>query len=746
MESRPLPRECHILSYRAANNNRAPPRDPLYNVECSQQARCAPGGGGNNVSDLHKLFYPESVAVSGVSHKPDNMASMIVMNLVHWCFKGRVYGLNPTRKGRVHSKRIYRTLEDIEDDIDVVVALSPARTIPDLLDQCAEKGVKFIILESGGFSEYDEAGAKLGETIKAKAREYGIRFTGPNGLGVINADNRFVTPFPFLEPFQCGNVSVVAQSGGVGLSIIHGLREHNMTFNKFVSMGNKYDLDESDYLEYLAQDPGTEVIVMFLESIRQGRRFMKIAAACDKPIIVYKAGVTEAGRTRAQSHTASLANDDAVVDAALRQAGVIRVHNINDLVHFARMFTQPAMEGNRLVAISPAGGFTVISADELSAGGFTFPPLGEKTLKLVHSQLRAGVVRVENPMDLGDAFASDTVLMALEQALMQDNVDGGVLVMPRRKDSCYIGPFAVMLRNIIPEIQTLVRKVNKPVVSVIYAMPEQVVQSREDVTIPVYPSMDITVRAFAAFRDFCARSKNPPKAPSGTKPRLPDKAKKILAKTKSGMLVGKPAFDLLAAMGVPVPACTEAAEAKQAADAAARMGGPVAMKISSGELSHKSDAGGVILNVEGRAARTAANSLADVIEKHKVQGKILVQKMAAPGVELIVGARRDPSFGPVVLVGMGGVFVEVMRDTVLRVAPVNKKQAEDMLHGLAGSALLTGARGRKPVDLKAVAAVITAVAGLMAADDRIAELDINPLIAAPDGCTAVDVRIGITGT
>lgn len=694
------------------------------------------------MSDLHTLFYPKSVVVAGVSEKPDNMAAMIVRNFIHWGYRGKVYGYNPTAGGSVHGVKIYKSLDGIRGNIDLVVALSPARTLPSLVDECGARGVRFMIIESGGFSEFDESGARLGDVVTQKARRHGIRFTGPNGLGIVNAGHRMCTPFSSIEPFACGRVSVVAQSGGVGQALMVGLAEHNLTANKMISMGNKYDLDESDYLEYLIGDPGTDVILMFIESILRGRHFVELASRSEKPILMYKAGVTEEGRTRARSHTASLANDDAVVSAALAQAGVIRVRNISDLIHSAALFLQPRLKGNRLAAVSPAGGLTVVAADEGTRAGFAFPPLDKSTEAAIRERLRAGVIKISNPIDLGDAFSSDSIVMSLDKAVAQSNVDAGLLVAPRRDPASYIGAFSVLQRNVIPDVEKIIAKRKKPVVCVVYGPPAVVMDARNGSRVPVYDSLDIAFRALAAYRDFCTR--DAAKVSSNRKPPLPAIAREILVRNKNeDMLAGADAFALMASLGVRVPAAEEADTPKQAVATARRIGYPVAMKIASPALSHKTDVGGVALNVNNdRTASQTAAALLDILKKHKAPGRILVQKMAEPGVELIVGARRDPSFGPVVVFGMGGVLVEVLRDTALRLAPVNRADALRMIDSIAGGALLRGVRGAKPADRNAIARAIVAVSRLIAAADNIAELDINPLIATPTGCVAVDVRVG----
>ncbi|MFH1537426.1 MAG: CoA-binding protein, partial [bacterium] len=429
---------------------------------------------------MRKLFYPDSVAVVGLSANALNLAGLIAYNLKEWEYGGKVYGVNPRSGGEVHGAKIFPSLADVPGPVDLVAVLAPARTIPELLDQCVGKGVEYMVIETAGFSEFSEEGRALGDEIRRKAGEYGIRFVGPNCVGIINAENGLSLPFTHIEPWEAGRVSVLSQSGGVGLNTLMWLGEHNLASNKFVSMGNKYDLDEVDYLEYLIGDDGTDVILLFLESLVRGREFAEAAARSEKPIIVYKAGTTEAGLRRARSHTAALANDDDVLDAALRQAGVIRVDEIQKLAAYARMFSQPRMRGKRVAVISQAGGYTVITADHAERAGFTFPALSKQTRKELEKRLRAGVIRLSNPLDLGDAFDSDTMLLATEKSLQDGRIDGVVVIQPRRPKKLYRGAFEVMMRNIVPETEALVAKYGKPVVIGILGTPEVTTQCRGD--------------------------------------------------------------------------------------------------------------------------------------------------------------------------------------------------------------------------------------------------------------------------
>lgn len=690
--------------------------------------------------DLRTLFYPNSIAIFGLSDNENNLGRMILDNLQRWNYHGNVCGVNP-KGGTALGRTVYPTLAEVPHPVDLAVIITPARIVPSVFDQCAAGGIKHAIIETAGFSEYDDKGAAFADEVRAKATAAGIRFVGPNGIGIINAAHNVCLPFIHLSPWKSGKVSLIAQSGGVGLTILGWLIEHRMMPGKFVSIGNKYSLDETDYLEYLGGDPDTDIILMLLESLDRGARFVEVASRISKPILLMKTNITEAGAKRAMSHTAALANDDAVLDAALRDAGVVRVRRLYELVTYARMFSQPRIRGNRLGVISPAGGFTVLAADLAEKHGFEMPPFSRATIDAIRSRLRAGVINLDNPMDLGDALTSDNILLAVKQALSEENLDAVFIVYGRRPTALYYGAFEAYKRNIIPDASPLAAEYGKPLVFASPSVSQVTIEIRDDVDIPVYAQVEEAVEALAAYRDYCLQ---PPRKRPDAAP-LSAEAEMWFRESPAGPALGARAFRLLDAAGIPTAAAEEVSDADAAARAATRMGYPVALKISSEQFLHKSDAGGVRLGIgnEGEL-RKVFGELRTIIDGAGARGEILVQRMAAPGgTEMILGMRRDPHFGPILLAGLGGVFVEVFRDSSLRCAPVTEEQAVEMLDELRGSALLRGARGRPPLDIAAVARAAAKLSQLAAASPRMMELDINPLLVYPEGqgCVAVDARV-----
>jgi len=458
--------------------------------------------------DIRKMFYPDSVAVVGASANPKNMGRNIVQNLITWGYKGQVYPVNP-RGEDVFELKGYPSLEAVPGTIDLVVAFVPAPAVPGVMDDCARKGVKLMAIPSGGFSEFGEKGEELTSVIRAKAQEYGIRFVGPNGLTLINAENGLCLPFLTFKKRQPGKISIVSQSGGVAISLIMFLDNSSSRFNKFVSVGNKVNMDELDFLRYLGEDPGTDVICMFLESIVRGRDLLETASTLGKPLIVFKANTTEIGARTAASHTAALANDDMVLDGALRQAGVIRVDEIRKLVDLARAFELPPMRGKRIAVVSQAGGYTVLCSDEAFKRGFEFPPLSERVVSGFKEYVRSDVIRLGNPLDLGDIHSTDAILFALDQVLGQEDIDGIAMVLLRRSDAKYDGAYAEMSREPYPEIGEIMKKHGKPVALCLLSQHQYLEDVQSRMPFPVFERPEEAVEALSVLYQYYSKHPAP---------------------------------------------------------------------------------------------------------------------------------------------------------------------------------------------------------------------------------------------
>lgn len=450
---------------------------------------------------IDKMFYPDSVAVIGASGSPKNIGRNIVENLITWEYGGKVYPVNP-RGEEVLGLKAYTALTEIQGQVDLAVAFVPARIVPDVMDECYRKDVRCLAIPSGGFSEYGETGAELTRIIREKADEYGIRFVGPNGLTITNTENGLCLCFLTLRKRDVGRISIISQSGGVGLSLIMFLDNTGRSFNKFISVGNKVNMDEIDFLEYLNGDPGTSVICMFLESVVRGRKFLEVASSLSKPLLVYKANTTEVGAATAASHTAALANDDTVLDGVFSQGGVIRVNEVKKMMDMAQAFELPLMRGNNIAVVSQAGGYTVLAADEAYRRGFDFPAFSEDMLNGLKKYVRADVIRLGNPLDLGDIQTSDAVIYAIDRVMAEKSVDGVAAVLLRRADMKYNGAYAALAREVYGDLGEIIVKHNKPLALCLLTQSEYLHDVQSRMPYPIFETPEEAVEALSVLRDY----------------------------------------------------------------------------------------------------------------------------------------------------------------------------------------------------------------------------------------------------
>jgi acetyltransferase len=688
---------------------------------------------------VDKIFYPDSVAVIGVSERPDNLAAGIIGNLLAFDYQGDIHAVG-LRAGEVHGIPILASVEALPDDVDLAVILTPAVTVPDLLAACGRKGIRWAVIESGGFAEFSERGRDLEEEISAVAHRWGIRFVGPNCISVINMENGLCLPFTRLqaEAAKLGPVSVLAQSGGVSITYLILFSDRGLGANKVVSMGNKGDLDEVDYLTYLLEDPGTEIICLYLESIEQGRPLLELVTSSPKPVIVQKANRGAASAQIALSHTAALANDERVVDAALRQAGVARAATFDEAVALAQGFSLPPVSGDDLLIVSRSGGHAVVAADVAEAQGFQLMSVPDDFLNEVRRFFRADVIAPTNPLDLGTIFDFDLYSRIVERSL--HTLDPHALLLVHTYSS---GPEAEASRRLVRRLGKLSRELQKPHAFCAFAQRNEVEALKAEASLPIFTEIEAAVRALAASRDRYAYPSRllPLPSPYEAEER-PDKVEALLA--SDGVLTTDVALDLCAAYDIPTAEWVVVEDVESALFAASAIGYPVALKGLSAEVSHKFDVGLVKLGVGSAAElQSAFADLLAAMRKHGPDSsprRIMVQQMLCGGHEVILGGERDPSFGPVVMFGLGGIHVEILEDVAFRLAPLAREAAEGMIDGLHGSRLLHGVRGQPPADLDAVADALLSLSRLLVACPEIVEIDVNPLLVFEEGAAAVDAR------
>ena len=692
---------------------------------------------------MKNFFYPRSVAVVGVSENPDNLGRNIVHNLVAFGFQGDIFPVGP-KGGRILHLEIAKRLEDLPYAPDLVVVLAPARVVPSILDACGQMGVQRLVVESGGFAELGAEGQRLEGEVRQRLKQYGIRMMGPNGLGAINLETGLCLPFMNLphKP-RLGGLSLLCQSGGVGTNVIAWLAQAGLGMNKFVSLGNKMDVNENDLLEFLLDDPGTSLIYLYMEDLADGRRLMELGRRSRKPILLHKANIGELSADIARSHTASLAVDDEVVTAACCQAGILRVHSRNEFLQAAIALQQPPLKGDRLVVLSRSGGEAVVTADACHKAGFKLPPLSPEIVQLIESRSRAGVIKPINPLDLGDIF--DFSLYAdVAAAFCQDpEVDGIVLNYGPINDLEREAARA-MARNLIESA----RRHEKPLLITVIGNLEERDYFRQELGVPVFAFPGEAIRALALARNYytCQLPAAPLAPPEVSS--LPAVQRLLSPHVgQPGPLPMPVALEAMATLGIPVPGRRLVENAEQAAAAALALGLPVCLKLVAPSALHKSDMGGVLLNLTtSEAVRQGFEAMAQVARTNLPAGEswqVLVMSFIEKGMEVIIGAKRDRVFGPMLLFGAGGIWVEVLEDVAMRLAPLDLQAALELINETKIAKILRGFRGQGPSDLRALARCLVLLSAFMLAFPQVQEVDLNPVRVFPEGqgCLALDARI-----
>ena len=693
----------------------------------------------DNYSQFSNFFYPENIAVIGVSSEKSNLGKNIVQNCLTFGYKGEILPVG-LRKGVVSGQRIYGSLDEIDRDIHLGVILTPAKTIPKILEQCGRKGIKWVVIESSGFSEMGGENRPIEKSCCEVAKSYGIRFIGPNGIGVTNMENGLALPFfPLRKDISLGPVSILAQSGGVGLSYIGFLAEENIGLNKFVSIGNKLNVDENDLLDYLIHDEGTRIILLYLEGFTDGRRFIEIASKSKKPILVHKSNRFKASARIAHSHTAALFADDILVDHALEQAGCVRVNTMDNAVDYIKSLTIPPLKGNRLAVVSRSGGHAVITTDACSYYGFHLPRFPEEFLKKFESRFRAHVIRLQNPLDLGDLFELEFYEYIVEEMLKRDDVDGLLLGHGYRRG---FKQEADASRAMLKKVEQLVARYQKPVAPVILTEAVELDYLKRHLKIPIFSAPENAMRAFNLSYQWA--SKRPSFQEAQPLQGIERKKVEDIIQGAAGeeTLLLKNSIDLLRYYGFPIADYHLVRTPQEAIQAWQSLNGPVALKINLPFISHKTDKGAVRLNLDSEEGiHQTFKDFHNIADGHDLEA--LVQPMVSKGLEIILGGKRDEVFGPVILFGLGGIFVEAMEDVVWRVAPINNHEACSMINQIKGRKILSGVRGEKPCDIDSIEGLLVRLSRMLVDFPMIQEIDINPVKVASigQGAQALDVRV-----
>lgn len=695
---------------------------------------------------LQALLYPKTIAVIGASRTPGKVGHAILSNLLKAGFPGKIVPVNPSGD-EVLGLRCHKDLKAVEGQLDLSIVVVPTKLVKGSIEESIRAGAKAITVITAGFKEVGAEGAALEREIGTMCEEKGVRLLGPNCLGLINTENNMNASFAAQMP-KPGIISVISQSGALCTAILDWSAGRGVGLAKLISIGNKADICETDLLLSLRDDEQTKVIACYLESITMGDEFIKIAESVSavKPVVILKAGTTQAGGKAASSHTGSLAGADIAYGAAFKRAGVVRADHFEALFDYATALAmQPLPKGDRVAIITNAGGPGIMAADAVENTGMQVKPL-ESSISMALRQKLPPAASVHNPIDvLGDADP-DRYAMALNAALDDETVDGVVVILTPQAMS---RP-AETARAIISSLRG-----DKPVLAA-FMGGQDVMPAREEfvqANLPDYPAPERAVEALKAMCDYAAWRRRPPRIVT----RFPvnrRRVERIIARqTRMGLKeVGEVnAKEILAAYDFVVLPGEFARSAEEAVTVADRVGYPVAMKIVSPDVIHKSDVGGVKLNLaSAQQVRDAFDLMMLRIGRRlpeaRLQG-VYVEMMGKPGREVILGMHRDPQFGPMLMFGLGGIFVEVMKDVSFYLAPITKEEAMHMLMNTRSYALLKGARGQGPVDLEGIAGALQRISQLVTDFPNIIEMDINPFIVGEVGTPPVvaDARMTLAG-
>lgn len=697
-------------------------------------------------SRLHGIFAPQSVAVVGASIRPESVGRAVFSNVLRYGFTGVVYPVNAKARS-IMGVRAYPSVLEIPDPVDLAVIIVPSPGVAQVLQECGQKGIKGAIVITAGFKELGGEGIKREAEVLNAARESGIPLLGPNCLGIINTDPgvSLNASFSRLMPSP-GNIALVSQSGAVGVAALEYAQSEKIGLSKFVSVGNKADLNENDFLAYLQEDPRTDVILLYLEDLADPRRFFQLAESSSprKPILAIKSGRTAAGAKAASSHTGALAGSDAAYDALFAQCGVIRVESLEELFDYALAFaTQPLPKGNRTAIVTNAGGLGIMATDAAERYGLAMANFGEETLTRFREVLPPAA-NIHNPVDvLGDAH-EERYAAALEGVLADQGVDGAIVISTPQ--------LMTNLAAIAAAVSRVASGHQKPTLVCQMALGEieETLTILSQGKLPHYHFPEEAVRALAAMARYARNLSRPLYQVKAFADVDRERVVQVLAgaKKEGRRFVLEPeAHQIFQAYGFPVLPRKWTHTAEEAVQAAEEMGFPVALKIVSPDIIHKFEVGGVKthLHTAEEVRRAYDRVLADA-RKFRPQAAlagVLVQKMAAPGTEMILGMTRDPLFGPLLMIGLGGTLVEIFKDVMFSVAPISEEWAKTMIQDLKAFPLLSGYRGEPPRDLDIIAECLERLSQLALDFPEIRELDINPLMvhAQGQGAAVVDARI-----
>lgn len=705
---------------------------------------------------LEKVFNPRSVAVIGASEVPGKAAERRTRSLLEGGFDGDVYLINPKRSA-LFGRKAYPSITDVGKEVDLAMVIIPPRFLVSAVADSVKMGVKGVIIITAGLGETGEEGRKIEAEILNEAAGSGVCVIGPNCSGMFSASaNMNLLGVPRLEK---GPISVLAQSGNVIDSLTHYARMRGLGFSKIISLGNAIGASFADYIDYLKDDPETGVIIAYFEGIKDGNRLVRKVRETikNKPVIALKVGRSAAGARAAASHTGSLAGDDLIVNAAFRQSGIVRVANIDEMFDMAEVFCNcPIPNGNRVAILSEGGGDNSIAADNAEIYGMQVPVLSEKTQEKIRPFLLQGMP-ASNPIDYGGTAEENPHMITecVKVCMQSDEVDGIYI-------TGFFGGFKDIIASHVAELEeqtsrdlvALVRQFKKPLfVNTSFA--RSAIKSLDILKSAGIPVMESSQRSsqclsnlmkFALNRKKMGQIKFP-------QPRMRERSgvKDIFANAigeQRANLLETESRDILQEYGLPLPQAALICNVDEVSQAAPKIRYPQAMKVVCPDIIHKSDAGGIKLNLKNESQLSEAfeeiiTNACKVTTRDRVLGT-LISPMAAEGQECIIGMIRDPQFGPVIMFGLGGIFVEVLKDVSFRVAPLADEDIGEMIKEIKGYKVLTGIRGKNPRDIDAIRNILATLSDIAIENPEVKEIDLNPVIIHEKGASIVDSRMILT--
>ncbi len=707
--------------------------------------------------DLSRVFHARSVAVIGASLDETKRGYQAIKTLQQEGFEGDIFPVNP-RLEAVRGLRCFASVTEIFDPVDVALITTPPATIPAVMEECGRKGVAGAVIIAGGFGEQGGEGRKKEEEIVEAARRYGIRIIGPNTSGMISLKNRL--NLVGLDNVPRGDIALLSQSGNIALHLITEARLRSQKgFSFYVGVGNEADLKFHEYLEFFGEDPETRAILMYVEGLREGRKFLQQAykTTLKKPVILLKSGRSSTGRRSAGSHTGALAGISEVARTAFQRAGIITIENSDELFPVAESLSNlPPIQQNRIAILADGGGHATIAADLLTDYDVELPALTEKTKKKLGELLPANA-SLANPIDVaGGTDANPAVFADCARALLEDKNINGLLIVGLfgGYGIRFADKLSFMEEDAAHRMGKMVKEFNKPIIlqSLYNAVNSHSLELLRYYGIPCYESLEIACRCMASlcrYGDYLQQShKIPAKFVFNWRVKAKAEGKEIIdlaRKENRRALLEPEAKRILSLHNAPVSVDRVARTAEEAVKIAADLKGEVVLKIVSPDILHKTDAGGVRLGLsDPEEIQVAFDEIMNNARKYKKDAELsgcMVSRMEEDGVEIIIGTKIDDQFGPVIMFGLGGILVEVVKDVSFRVLPLSRNSAKKMIGEIKSAPILNGIRGKPPVDRKALVDMLITVSDIIESYPEIEEMDLNPVIAHENGISLVDARI-----